>query len=322
MTRPIILDTDIGSDVDDALALALALASPELDLLAVTTVSRDVRRRAAIARTLLDLGGRPEVPVHAGCADALGRGPGFVWFGIEGEGIVGDGDDPRVDPEPAVDALARLLRARPGTEIVAVGPLTNVATLVRRAPDVVSAIGRLTVMGGHVRRVAIGDVALPHGVDYNLCSDPEASLTVLRAGIPTRLVTADVTLATWITVGDLVRIEAAGTPLHAALGRAVRLWMPVMHGLFGGLGAPPAPATAAFLHDPLALACALDESFCTFEDLAIEPALVDGVFRTIERPRATSDTARLRCATGVDADRFRRFLVERLVALRPRLAIC
>ncbi len=322
MSRPIVLDTDMGSDVDDALALALTLASPELELLAVTTVTRDVRRRAAIARRLLDLAGRPEVPVYAGEAKALGPGPGFVWFGIEGEGILDPGADPRVEPRPAVDALAELLRARPGTEIVAVGPLTNVATLIRRAPDVVPAIGRLTVMGGHIRRVAIGDVALPHGVDYNLCSDPDASIIVLRAGIPTRLVTADVTLATWITTDDVARIAAVGTPLHAALARAIRLWMPVMHGLFAGFGAPPAPATAAYLHDPLALACAFDESFCTFEDLAIEPALVDGVFRTIERERATAETAPLRCATAVDAERFRRFFVERVVALRCPTSVC
>jgi inosine-uridine nucleoside N-ribohydrolase len=170
-------------------------------------------------------------------------------------------------------------------------------------------------MGGHLRRVACAGVELPHGVDYNLCSDPEASLRVLRAGIPTRLVTADVTLQTWLGPADVDHLAAARAPVLHALARAIRIWTPVMQRIFTGFGAPTGADNAAFLHDPLALACALDESFCTFEDLAVEPALVAGVFRTLERARPGPATAALRCATAVDAERFRRHLLERLLAL-------
>ena len=316
--RRLVLDTDLGSDVDDALCLALALASPEIDLVAVTTVSRESRLRARVARKLLDLAGRRDVPVFAGCERPRGGGEAFVWFGIEGDGILQpeDREDGAGPPgEHAVDALARLLRAHDGLEICAVGPLTNVAELVAREPGLVPRLGRLTVMGGHLRRVAYGGATFPHGVDYNLCSDAASSLRVLSAGLPTRLVTADVTLRTWMGPLDLDRIEAAGSPLLAALGRAIRLWTPVMRNVFSGLGARMGDDNVAFLHDPLALAAVYDESFCRFEDLAIEPAIVDGVFRTIERAAPSAVTRRMRCATSVDAERFRAHFVDRLLGL-------
>src|SRR5215510_8539308 len=100
MPRRIVLDTDIGTDVDDALALALALASPEIELVAVTTVSGDTTMRARIAARLLALAGHADVPVHARCAEALGGTAGFAWFGHEGTGIL-DGSRDAIAPEPA-----------------------------------------------------------------------------------------------------------------------------------------------------------------------------------------------------------------------------
>lgn len=306
----------MGTDADDALALALALASPELDLVAVTTVSADATRRARIARRLLDLAGRCDVPVHAGECEPSGASTGFLWLGDEGDFVLGYDEPVPVSREPAVDALARLLRAEDGLEIVAIGPLTNLARLLERDPGLATRIGRLTVMGGHVRHVAYGDHEFPHGVDYNLCSDPAASLRVLSAGIPVRLVTADVTLDTWIGPADLERIEKAGTPFHAALARAVRAWTPHMRRIFAGMGASIRDDNVTFLHDPLALVATYDESFCRFEDLAIEPAIAGGVLRTIEHPEPTPATRAMRCATAVDAPRFRAHLVDRIVHMR------
>src|SRR5262249_27868961 len=171
MRRRIVLDTDIGSDVDDALALGLALASPELDLVAVTTVSGDTTVRARIAARLLALAGRADVPVYAGCSEPLGGGAGFAWFGHEGEGLL-DGARGAVAPEHAVDALLRLFREQDGLELVTIGPLTNVAEALERDPALARRVVRLTAMGGWLREVAIGGNRLPPAVDYNLCSDP------------------------------------------------------------------------------------------------------------------------------------------------------
>jgi inosine-uridine nucleoside N-ribohydrolase len=166
-------------------------------------------------------------------------------------------------------------------------------------------------MGGHVRRVEYRGRVFPFGVDYNLCSDPHASLLVLRSGIPTRLVTADVTLRTWLREEDVQSLEKSAHPLHAALARAVRLWTPVQRRLLD-----PTPHdrfdNAAFLHDPLALACVYDESFCAFETLEIEPALENGVFRTIERAEPSDSTFPMRCATSVDAARIRAHFMSRV----------
>lgn len=315
--RRIVLDTDMGTDADDALCLALAVASPELDLVAVTTVTADTGRRAAIARRLLDLAGRSDVPVHAGLAAPRTPDASFLWLGDEGDFLLAT-DEPvaGISDEPAVDALVRLLRAEDGLEVVAVGPLTNLAAAIDRDPSVARRIARLTIMGGHIRRVAYEGHEFPHGVDYNLCSDGASSKLVLSAGMPIRLVTADVTLATWLRPEDLAAIEAVATPFHAAIAAAIRAWTPHMRNIFGGMGVPIGPHNVAFLHDPLALACAYDESFCRFEDLAIEPSLGDGPFRTIECAAATPATRPMRCATTVDAERFRRHFVDRIITFR------
>ncbi len=315
MTRRVILDTDIGSDVDDAICLALALASPEIHLAAVTTVSRAAPLRARIARRLLAAGGRSDVPVFAGCDAPRGGGDAFVWFGLEGDGIV-DPAAPAGDPgEHAVDALARLLRAHDDLEVCAVGPLTNLAELVARHPDAAARIARLTVMGGHLGDVTYGGATFPPGVDYNLCADPAATCEVLALAVPVRLVTADVTLRTWMTAGDLTRLDAAGGPLLEMLGGAIRRWTPVMRRLFGGWGARMDGDNVAFLHDPLALASVYREDVCRFEDLHVEVGVRAGVLRTIAHPRPVPGTRPMRCATGVDAPAFRRHVLERLLRL-------
>jgi purine nucleosidase len=315
MSRAIVLDTDMGSDVDDALCLALALASPELEILGITNVGRESRLRARVTRRLLERAGRTEIPVFAGCRVPLLAGAGFNWFGHEGEGILEPGIEPPIPDLHAVDALLEISRARPGLEIVAVGPLTNLAVALAKEPDFAARVGRLTVMGGHLREVAYRGRVFPHGVDYNLCSDPHASLLVLRAGIPTRLVSADATLETRLAEADVARFEAAGTPLLSALARAVRIWTPVQRRLFDEPGAA-AVDNAAFLHDPLTLACVYDESFCGFETLEIEPAIDDGVFRTRVCTSATPSSFPMHCATRVDAESFRAEFVTRVARLR------
>src|SRR5262245_10424073 len=160
MPRRIVLDTDIGTDVDDALALALALASPEIELVAVTTVAGDTTLRARIAARLLALAGRDDIPVYPGCARALSSPGGFAWFGHEGDGIL-DGSRDAVSGEPAVDALLRLFGSGDEIELVAIGPLTNVAVALEREPAFARRVARLTVMGGWLRGARVGGALLP-----------------------------------------------------------------------------------------------------------------------------------------------------------------
>jgi purine nucleosidase len=319
MARPIVLDTDIGSDVDDALCLALGLAAPELQILGIISIGHESYRRAQIARKLLELAGRTEIPVFAGCRVPLVGGVrGFNWFGHEAGSTLGAGEEPLVEEEHGVDALIRLCRAHDEVEVVAIGPLTNLAVALVKEPDLAGCIARITIMGGHLRSARYGGHEFAPGVDYNMCSDPHASFVVCRSGIPIRLVPADVTLATWLTDEDLGRIAAAGTELHRVLAAEVSVWTELQKRIFGGLGCDTNDDNVAFLHDPLALGCVYDESFCTFEDLEVEPRIdTRGIFHTIERAQASEASFPMRCATAVDAKAFRAHFTERVLSLVP-----
>jgi purine nucleosidase len=313
---PVLFDTDIGSDVDDALALGLILAAPaQLELIAVTTVARDAHVRARIAARLLGLAGRTDVEVCVGEAAPLLRPlEAFGWWGHE-ERCFHEGPDAPVTDETAAERIVRAARETPGLEIVAVGPMTNVARALALDPALPSRVGGLTVMGGHVREVAIGERICEPGIDYNLCSDPEASMAVLGAGFPTRLVTADVTLRTWLRARDLEELDSAG-PVARAIADQVRLWTPIQRTIFvDRLGGTLADDNVAFLHDPLTVLALFDETSLTFEDLCILPTIERRVFRTLEVNPSLGHGARMRTATDVDPDRARDRIVEHLLRL-------
>jgi purine nucleosidase len=307
---PVLLDTDLGSDVDDAIALALLLACEGLRLVAVTTVSAETRRRAWAAARLLALAGREDVEVCAGAREALVRRERFAWREIE-DAAYPPGPEPRLSAEPAPERIVRAAREAPGLELVAIGPLTNLAHALALDPELPRRVARLVVMGGHIRRVAIGGRVCEPGIDYNLCSDPEASAMVLGAGFRTRLVTADVTLACWLREADLARLESARNDAARALVPLIRLWTPWQRDIFERqLGGTLAPDNVAFLHDPLTVLSLVDESALRFEALRIVPTIEDGVFRTRESAELG---AAMDVATAVDGPAASEAIVRRLV---------
>ena len=311
--RSVLLDTDIGSDVDDALALGVALASQELRLVGVTCVAKIARRRAAAAARILGFAGRGDVPVFVGEDEALLRRERFVWREIEDGGLP-EGPDAPILAEPAPEAIVRLAREVPDLELVAIGPLTNLARALALDPELPKRVAGLTVMGGHVREVRIGELLCRPGIDYNLCSDPEATVAVLGAGFATRLVTADVTLQTWLTKADLARLEAAGR-VPAALARLIRIWTPWQQKIFGEIGGTLDPDNVAFLHDPLTIQALVDPSPLRFERLRILPTIERGVLRTLEAPAGGRAGVEMEVATAVDARRAAAAILERLLRL-------
>lgn len=210
--RPVILDTDIGSDVDDAMALALLLASREVDLLGITTVYGDTLLRARIARRYTSLAGR-DVPVFAGLAEPRSGRPVW-WAGHEGSLHQALADEP-VDPMPAVDFLLRSARAHAGTlEVIAIGPLTNIAAAIDQDPTFAARVRRLWVMGGDF---AGGEA------EHNFRSDSVAAVTVFGSGIATVVSGLEITRQLTIGADQLARLRAAG-PLGAALGADIDQW--------------------------------------------------------------------------------------------------
>lgn len=270
-------------------------ASPELELRAVTTVSGDTRLRARIASRILTLGGLGRVPVAAGRRAPLSGAATFRWLGHEGDGIV-DGTEPVAD----VDAVALVvdgLRREP-LDVVAIGPLTNLAAAIADAPDVVPSIRRLTVMGGRLGR----DPAAPT-VEYNLAADAEASFAVLSAGIPTTLVPLDVTWRVALRRSHLRRLRGGGTALARLLCDAIERWARVRPSRAGD-------DTVAVLHDPLTIATLVEPSLVTWARVPLRPRIDGSAFRLDER----ADAPAMRVAVGVDAERAVDFVLRRLVA--------
>jgi purine nucleosidase len=298
--RPILLDTDVGTNVDDAVALALVCASPELDLRAVTTVSGDTVLRARIASRILALGGLGHVPVAAGMREPLSGAATFRWLGHEGAGIV-DGTE-RVADVGAVDLMVEALDREP-LDVVAIGPLTNLAAAIAKEPAVVSSIRHLTVMGGCLGR----DPGAPP-VEYNLAADPDASFAVLSAGIPTTLVPLDVTWRVALRSSELRRLRESGSRLLRVLCDAIDRWAEIRRAV---VPRTIDDDTLALLHDPLTLAVVLDPSLVTLERPRLRPAIEGTGFRLVEGDHA----GELDVAVAVDAARAVEVVMQRLLAL-------
>jgi pyrimidine-specific ribonucleoside hydrolase len=222
MVRPLILDCDPG--IDDMIAILVAAASPEFELLGVTTVGGNAGIAATTrnARQVLDLAGRAEVPVAAGAARSLVRR--FERFGADVHGADGLGGLtlPPVsgppDPRPAVTFQAeRLEAAGAPVTLVATGPLTNIALLYALHPELVSStVEHLVVMGGSI---GVGNVT--PAAEFNIRFDPEAAYRVLSEPmVPTTLVGLDVTMRTALTREDGEAIRGTGR-VGAAAGEAL-----------------------------------------------------------------------------------------------------
>jgi inosine-uridine nucleoside N-ribohydrolase len=189
---PLIIDSDPG--LDDALAIGMAVAMPEINLLAVTTVggNADVRHCTTNALRLLNVYGASEVPVAEGSPGAL-VGAVVRATAIHGEAGIGDtvlSPSPApVSAEHAVDLIARILREHPEPVTIApIGPLTNIALLLRLHPELAPRIAHLCLMGG-----SIGDGNTTAAAEFNIYADPEAAAIVFESGLPLTMMGLDVT---------------------------------------------------------------------------------------------------------------------------------
>ncbi len=246
MPRKIIIDTDPGQD--DAVAILLALASPELQVLGITAVAGNVPLplTARNARIVCELAGRPDVPVFAGCDAPLTR---RLVTAEHVHGKTGlDGVDLPAPAMPLQDTHAvdfiidTLRREAAGTvTLVPIGPLTNIASAFRRAPDIIPRVARIAMMGGAYFEV--GNVT--PAAEFNVFVDPEAAAEVLAAGVDMVMMPLDVTHRA-LTSRAWVGAMAATGPV----GRAVASWTDFFERFdkakYGHEGAP--------LHDPCAVA--------------------------------------------------------------------
>jgi len=310
MTREIILDTDIGSDVDDAFAVALAANSKEVDVKAVTVVYGDVGLRARIARKLLNLAGHEDIPVAKGLAMPLTPGVGPHMVGHEGKGILTPSDtDLKVHEKSAVDLIIQeIMESDEDITMITIGPVTNFAAAIKKEPRIKKKILEYIFMGGAINPPIIKGRPLSPRSEHNLNCDPEASRIVLDAGIPTKMVGIDVTWRALIGLSHLEKLRKARTPLTSALADMLEVWLRLIqkHGkeIFGY-------ENVTAMHDPLAVSLAIDPRFLTLKDMHIEPEVIDNILRTIPKPKLKPN---MWAATDVDADGFINFLMKRILS--------
>jgi purine nucleosidase/pyrimidine-specific ribonucleoside hydrolase len=217
---PLIIDSDPG--LDDALAIGLAVARPEVDLLAVTTVggNADVRHCTANALRLLNLYGARDVPVAEGSAAAL-FGEIVRATEIHGEAGIGRTTLPasqvEARAEGAVELIAAILRSHPEPVVVApIGPLTNIALLLRLHPELGHRIAHICLMGG-----SIGEGNATVSAEFNIYADPEAAAIVFASGLPITMMGLDVTHQAVLRAPALDRFRSIGTASGAVAAELV-----------------------------------------------------------------------------------------------------
>jgi purine nucleosidase len=317
---PIVIDTDIGGDPDDAIALTLACASPEFDLLGVTVVDGDVLWRARIASQLLGIAGRSDVPVVPGISS---RGPAMM--GIEGRGLldhVWDGPKAVLIGENAPQWLIERSRESP-FHLVAIGPLTNLAAVCELDPEFPSRLLGLAIMGGVYDETglpepwqrAIRENGMQAWPDYNTMVDSPAALKTAQSYSNITWVTSEVTHRIPIVRRDRDRLETGGE-LGQAIGQMIDSWYDgaFREQMLEGDGIADLPPDAvSLLHDPLTLASLLPnrDEWLTLREVPLRYSIDEGVFRLYHTDAVSGAMARV--STAASAEDFAAFCVDRIL---------
>jgi purine nucleosidase len=263
MTRPLIIDTDPGQD--DAVAVLLALASPELDVVGITTVAGNVPQPLVTtnALKLCELVGRTDVRVFAGADQPLERDLFTAEYVHGPTGIDGADLPPPVTTAAAKDAVDFIIEAclgvgEEGMTLCPVGPLTNIASAIAREPTIVPKIREIALMGGGFFE---GGNTTPVA-EFNIYVDPDAAAIVFNSGAPITMFPLDVTHKALVLPTDLDRIRDIGTPVSAAVAGMLDFYERHDIEKYGFAGAP--------LHDPCVIAYLIDDSLFSGRECRVE----------------------------------------------------
>jgi inosine-uridine nucleoside N-ribohydrolase len=307
MATKVILDTDPGHD--DAIALLLALTSPEVELLGVTTVAgnQTLEKTTANALKILEYVERTDVPVHAGAPRPMVREQWAAEF-VHGEtGLDGpDLPDPRTEVAPghAVDFLAEQLQQHDGLVLIPVGPLTNVGLLLAKHTGIDERIGRIVLMGGSI---AEGNVT--PAAEFNIWADPEAAYRVFTSGVDVTMIGLDVTHKALLYPDVVENLRGSG-PVGTLVGELYDFYHGHHVRMYGWEGSP--------VHDAVAVAHVIRDDLVRTEhlhvlvDIGPEPSrgrtYVDVWKRTGNEPNA-------HVGIDIDGPAFIEFLAGRLESL-------
>ncbi|HLX59089.1 MAG TPA: nucleoside hydrolase [Ktedonobacteraceae bacterium] len=289
----VLLDTDIGDDIDDALALALALRSPEIELQGITTVFGDTRLRARLAKHLLLNFGRDDIPVAAGQSLPLHlrhRPSGVPLAAILDACESGD-----ISACSGPELIAQRALANPGRlTLLCIGPLTNIATALVNEPGLVMAIRRIIVMGG------TSGIPWP---DWNVRSDAKAAQIVLAAGVPITLLGWNITTRCQLIPGDIERLRRDDAPQTRLLSQLIQVWQ---------RRRPRWRSAYPTLHDPLTIAALCAPELLRFEEMTMR-VLVHGPLQGFVAPRLMGGPL-VHAAVDIQAAQARKWIMKRLLS--------
>jgi inosine-uridine nucleoside N-ribohydrolase len=257
----VIIDSDPG--VDDAVGILLALRSPELQVEAITAVAGNVPLELTLpnALRLVEIAGRTNIPIAGGASHPLTRRLVTARYAHGNNGLAGvDFPAPTIKPshESANETLRRIIRANPGEiTIAAIGPLTNIAILLRSDPEIAPLIRGIAIMGG-----SLSGGNITPSAEFNFYADPEAARVVFDANLPLTMVGLDVTRKVLLTEDHVKLLEASRDAAGQAAGKIMRA---TIERVRKGSGSP----TVA-MHDPLTIAWLIDPGILTLRDHYVE----------------------------------------------------
>ena len=310
MPKRIIFDTDPG--IDDACAILLALASPELSLegLSIVHGNCSLEQGTSNALSVLELAQASHIPVARGCDLPLVQ-PSLLAPETHGNTGLGYAQLPEPRTRPIVqhgsDFLIDKIMSSPGEiSLVAIGPLTNVALAIRQEPRVVQAVRELIIMGGALRHEG-NTTAL---AEFNTYVDPHAAHIVYHAGMPATLVPLDVTYQCILTPGDIQKMQQVDSPVTKFVEDATRFYME-FHDEFQSIA-------GCVINDPLALALAFAPELCTYREMPVDVDISGGISmgKTIgDFYNYSKKPANLKVALEVKSRQFIDLFVERIMRL-------
>lgn len=293
----VIVDTDIGDDIDDAFALALVLASPELEVLGISTAWGDTTLRVRLVQRLLAELGRGDIPVAQGIATES-RTP-FTQARWARRGAVSVAGAQRAVPS-SVDFLLDSIRRHPGEiTLLALGPLSNLGAAIQRDPATFRQLKRVVLMGGSVRRgysKSAFHAPRPPDKEYNIVSDAAAAQALFGSGVSIVMLPLD---STQIRFEEAARnaVFAQGTPLTDALALLYHQWLDAYQ---------PWSSTTPTLFDVVPVAYTIDASLCPTSALHID---VDADGAT----RETAGASNAQVCLAADEPRLLGLFVQRLM---------
>jgi purine nucleosidase len=316
--KRILIDTDPG--IDDALAILLALASPELSLEGLSVVHGNCSLEQAVRNglSILELANAGHIPLARGCELPLVQ-PSLLAAETHGDTGLGYAKlpEPLIQPigQHGSDFLIEKVLSSPGEiTLVAIGPLTNVALAIRKEPKFAKSLKELIVMGGAIRHEG-NQTAL---AEFNTFVDPHAAHIAFHAGIPTMLVPLDVTYDCILTAPDVERLLKTASPISKFIKEATDFYMEY-HDAYQGI-------QGCIINDPLALALTFAPELCDYQELPVDVDISGGVsmgktfadfYNYHKKP------ANMRVALGVRARDFMEVFLERMERLAkslPRMA--